>query len=50
MVAKYVFETPGDVREQFGAAAETEHEHTGGHRVESAGVADLLRAVPAADA
>src|SRR5699024_12763335 len=29
---------------------EPEHEHTGGHRVEGSGMADLLRPVPAAHA
>src|SRR5699024_940805 len=38
----------GDVAEQLGAAPESEHEHTGGHRVEGSGMADLLRPVPAA--
>src|SRR5699024_5439 len=40
----------GDVAEPLGAAPESEHEHTGGHRVEGSGMADLLRPVPAAHA
>src|SRR5690606_1567359 len=39
-----------DVREQLGRAADAEHEHARGHRVERAGVADLARAREASGA